>query len=81
MKKAIIRLSVLIILMVNQTLILYGWDPLPFGEEQIYEAFSTIAVVGATIYNWYKNNNISKEAEIADEYMHDLKDINKDDKK
>lgn len=77
MKKAIIRLAVLVILMTNQALILFGWEPLPFDEEQIYEAFSTIAVVVASIYNWYKNNSTSKEAIKADEYLKELKDKNK----
>lgn len=73
MKQAYVRLSVLIILLVNQSLIVMGWDPLPFNEEQIYEGVSSVATVAMAIYTWYKNNNVTKEAERAQEYLDELK--------
>ena len=73
MKQALIRLAVLVILLINQTLTLFGWNPLPFSEEQIYEGVSSIAVVIVAIYTWWKNNNVTKEAEKADQYLKELK--------
>lgn len=73
MKQAYVRLSVLIILLVNQSFIVMGWDPLPFNEEQIYEGVSSVATVAMAIYTWYKNNNVTKEAEQAQEYLNELK--------
>lgn len=74
MQQAIIRLVVLFVLLVNQTLIIYGWNPLPFSEEQIYEAVSSVAVVAMSIYTWWKNNNVTKEAQQAQEYLNELKE-------
>ena len=73
MKQALIRLVVLVILLINQTLMVLGWSPLPFSEEQIYEGVSSVAVVAVAIYTWYKNNNVTKEAEKAQGYLNQLK--------
>ena len=73
MKQALIRLAVLIILLINQTLLVLGWSPLPFSEEQIYEGVSSVALVVTAIYTWYKNNNVTKEAEKAQGYLNQLK--------
>ena len=56
------RLVALVILMLNQTLITLGYNPLPFSDEQIYEAVSIVAVVGVTLWNWWKNNNVTDVA-------------------
>jgi len=74
MKNAIIRLVVLIILLINQILITLGWNPLPFSEEQIYEAVSSVATVAMAIWAWWKNSDITKEAQEAGRYLKDLKD-------
>ena len=73
MKQALIRLVVLVILLINQTLMVLGWAPLPFSEEQIYEGVSSVALVVTAIYTWYKNNNVTKEAEKAQGYLNQLK--------
>ena len=73
MKQALIRLAVLVILLINQTLMVLGWSPLPFSEEQIYEGVSSVALVVTAIYTWYKNNNVTKEAEKAQGYLNQLK--------
>ena len=73
MKQAFIRLVVLVILLINQTLMVLGWSPLPFSEEQIYEGVSSVALVVTAIYTWYKNNNVTKEAEKAQGYLNQLK--------
>ena len=61
-QSAIVRLVVLVILIVNQTLITLGYEPLPFSDEQIYEAVSIVALVVATLYSWWMNNNVTEEA-------------------
>lgn len=73
MKQAITRLVVLAVLLLNQVLITFGWDPLPFEEEQIYKGASTVLTVAMAIYAWWKNSPISKEAQDADEIMHEEK--------
>lgn len=74
MKQAIIRLIVLAILLINQVLVTLGWNPLPFSEEQIYEAVSSVATVVMAIWAWWKNNSVTKEAREADDYMKELKE-------
>ena len=61
----IVRLVVLLILLINQTLISFGYNPLPFSEEQIYEGVSSVALAVSAIYAWWKHNNITKDAEEA----------------
>lgn len=74
MQQAIVRLIVLVILLINQTLIVYGWNPLPFSEEEIYEGISSVAMVLMAIYTWWKNNNVTEEAQKAQEYLDELKE-------
>ena len=59
---AIVRLIVLVILIINQTLITLGYEPLPFSDEQVYEAVSIVALVVMTLYSWWKNNNMTDVA-------------------
>ena len=61
----IVRLVVLVILLANQALVSFGYNPLPFSEEQIYEGVSSIALAVSAIYAWWKHNNITKDAEEA----------------
>ena len=63
--QGLVRLAVLVILLLNQTLISLGYNPLPFSEEQIYEGLSSVALVISAIYSWWKHNNITPEAEAA----------------
>lgn len=73
MQTAITRLVVLVILLVNQVLITIGWNPLPFSEEQIFEAVSSVATVVVAIWTWWKNNDVTDEAKAASAYMQKLK--------
>ena len=73
MKSAIVRLIVLVILLINQSLTVLGWNPLPFSEEQIYEAVSSVVTVVIAVYVWWKNNNVTKESQRAQEYLDELK--------
>lgn len=72
MKQAITRLAVLVILLINQALITLGWNPLPFSEEQVYEAVSSVAMVVVAIWTWWKNNNVTKKAIRNDQYLKDI---------
>lgn len=59
---AIVRLVVLLVLIINQALITFGYEPLPFSDEQIYEAVSVVALVLGSLWAWYRNNNLTDEA-------------------
>lgn len=60
-----VRLAVLVLLLANQALVSFGYNPLPFSEEQIYEGVSAVALTASAIYTWYRNNNVTKVAEEA----------------
>ena len=77
MKQAFIRLAVLVILLINQTLMVLGWSPLPFSEEQIYEGVSSVALVVIAVWTWYKNNDTTDEARAGTQYMKELKESKK----
>ncbi|GAB2548445.1 phage holin [Gracilibacillus alcaliphilus] len=63
MHQAIIRLVVLAILLINQILITYGKNPLPFSEEEIYTGVSSIATILVAVYTWWKDNPVTKKAQ------------------
>ena len=69
MRMAIVRLVVMLILVVNQILISKGWTPLPYDEEEIYEFVNGVALVVVSIWAWWKNNSITKEAQKADKVL------------
>lgn len=70
---AITRLIVFAILLVNQALIVFGYNPLPFEENEIYEGVSMVLLTASGIWAWWKNNSITKEAQKADKYLNELK--------
>ena len=72
-KNTWIRTVVLMIALLNQFLIAFGKNPLPFSEEGIYEGVSAVVTVGAALWNWWKNNSFTKAAIKADEYKDKLK--------
>ena len=74
---AIVRLVVLVILIVNQALITFGYEPLPFSDEQVYEAVSIAALVVITLYSWWKNNNVTDEALAGQAEIERLKEAHK----
>lgn len=76
-QSAIVRLVALVILMLNQALVTLGYNPLPFSDEQIYEAISIVAVVAVAIWNWWKNNNVTEEALSGQAEVERLKEAHK----
>ena len=49
-----------------------------FGNETantVYKAISTIAMIGASLWAWWKNNSFTLEAQEADEYLDEMKNI------
>lgn len=69
----IIRIVVLAAVLVNQVLVAIGKNPLPFADETIYELASVIVTVTVTVYNAWKNNNVTNFAKIAQKVLDALK--------
>ena len=72
-KGTIVRTVVLIFALINQTLVMFGKNPFPFSDEQIYTAASTVLTIAASLVAWWKNNSFTKEAIEADTILKDLK--------
>ncbi len=72
-KETLIRTAVLVIALINSVLTMLGKNPLPFSENEIYQAGSAICAVAASLWAWWKNNSFTNAAIRADEYMNALK--------
>lgn len=73
----IARTVVLIFALINQVLTMAGINPLPWSDEEVYEAVTLILTVGASLVAWWRNNSFTHAAIEADEYKKDLKDMEK----
>lgn len=71
-KGTIARTIAVIAVLINQFLIMFGKEQLPFTEDEIYQGVSMVLTVGATLWAWWKNNSFTKEAIEADEYKKNL---------
>ena len=72
-KSTIARTVVLVLALVNQLLVMFGINPLPFSDEGIYEAVTALLTVGASMWAWWKNNSFTKAAQEADRYLAQLR--------
>lgn len=70
----ITRTIVTLVAVVNVICSWMGWNPLEISESDIYECVSVIALVGATVASWWKNNSFTKSAIQADKIMKELKE-------
>lgn len=71
---AFTRLIVSIIVIINLFLANNGFDPLPLGENDIYELFSIIFAAASTTWAWWKNNNVTRPAQEAQQILNEIKD-------
>ena len=72
-KDVIIRTVITAIALLNSILVMLGKSPLDLDENTIYVVGSGIATIVTTIWAWWKNNSVTTEAILADDYMHELK--------
>ena len=69
----IARTIVLALALINQALVIAGKPIINIAEQDIYNVVSLIATIAASVWAWWKNNSVTKEAIEADEYMADMK--------
>lgn len=72
-KETVIRSVVLLVSLINQGLILFEKNPLPFSDSAVYEGVSLLCTAAASIWAWWKNNSFTAAAVEADRYMKRLK--------
>lgn len=56
---AAVRLVVAIVTVINIVAQPFGWQPLGIDQEQLYMVLSGAASIAATLWAWWKNNNVS----------------------
>ena len=62
---AFARLIVPFYALVNAFLLSLGYNPMPFSDEEVTAAVNAVLGAVGTLYVWYKNNNVTKEAQEA----------------
>ena len=71
--QTIARTAVLFIALMNQILVLFGINPLPFSDNEVYETVSLVCTAAASLWAWWKNNSFTQSAIKADEYLEEMK--------
>ncbi len=65
----IARTVVLAVSLLNVLLNAFGKNPLPFSDDEVYTAVSTVVAVVASLAAWWKNNSFTTAALKADETL------------
>ncbi|MCI8293617.1 MAG: phage holin [Hespellia sp.] len=68
-KGTIVRTVALIFALINQVLVISGYNPLPFTDEEFGQAMSMVLTIGASLWAWWKNNSFTQAAIAADEQI------------
>ena len=77
--KAIIRLVVQAVLLFNMALTLTGKNPLAVDESALTDWLTTTVTALSSIWIWWKNNNVTKHAQYAQQSLNELKKVHIDD--
>lgn len=79
--KAIIRLIVQAVLLFNMALTLAGKNPLTVDESALTDWLTTTMTAISSIWIWWKNNNVTKHAQYAQQSLNEMKKAHVDDSK
>ena len=71
--KAIIRLIVQAVLLFNMALTLAGKNPLTVDESALTDWLTTAVTGISSIWIWWKNNNVTKHAQYAQQSLNEMK--------
>ena len=75
--KAVIRLIVALVPVVNIVLVQFNLSPLPFTQDEVNAGLSAVAAAAGILYAWWKNNNITKAAISMQPALNELKAVDK----
>jgi hypothetical protein len=64
-----VRLVAMAVVFANAGALMFGYELLPFGNETIVAGISVIALADTEIWNHWKNNNWTPEAERAQKFL------------
>lgn len=71
--KAIIRLLVTFVLVLNAGLTAKGLNPIPFDESAVTDVLTQLFAAGSIVWSWWKDNNVTKKARAQKEISNKLK--------
>lgn len=70
----ITRLVVSLVTIINVVAQSFGWSPIPLEDgELVYTAASSIVAIIAIVWAWWKNNNMTKAAQVGQLVINELK--------
>lgn len=71
--ETVIRTILLALALLNQLLSATGRGPLPIADDEVETLVSTGLTVAAALWSWWKNNSVTIEAQLADDYLDALR--------
>ena len=71
--KAIIRLAVQAVLLINMALTLAGKNPITVDESALTDWLTTAVTAASSVWVWWKNNNLTEAAQYAQKTLEVLK--------
>lgn len=71
------RTIVLILALFNQVITMFGKNPLPFSNDEIYTGVTALLTVCASLTAWWKTNGFTQAGIAGERYIKQLKSANK----
>lgn len=73
-----VRIITLLLVLINLiSTSLFDFVLFPFAEEEVYEGVSIVLTIVVTAWTTWRNNSFSREAQAADKYLSNLKEMKK----
>lgn len=72
-KEALINVFILLLALVNAVLQMLGLNVLPIENKDLSEIISILFLIATTLYNTYKNRNVSSASQIAQQVTDSIK--------
>lgn len=71
--EAITGVLVLLVALINAILQMFGYNTLPIADDNISNIVSIVFLIATTLYNTYKNRNISTASQVAQNITDSIK--------
>lgn len=71
--EAVAGVLILLVALINAVLQMFGLNTIPIADADVSEIVSTVFLIGATLYNVYKNRNVSQASQKAQEVTDAIK--------
>ena len=71
--EAVTGVAILLVALVNAVLQMFGFNTIPIADSNVSEVISTVFLIGTTLYNVYKNRNITVASQKAQQITNAIK--------